>query len=252
MLPPILAVVVNFRRNSLNCIPTLHPIARKQLAYIAMGKEANNDISFYTVLSQCSDEIVVADNTSDDISVSDQLIQKPNFLLHDCASASDVSFEDDEVEIDDQKEGILLTQELESLFTDLKMRVRQQDPQLQTGVRKFINRYNKMASNNSIALLASSFHCFGKTNGRTVTLTKGGTVRKGRRIPVQATAAGRRKYGSRGKACCVVGRPPAKKQKLNLKQAARFKLPSRHKAKGKRPHNLASNVMKGTQNAGKW
>ena len=68
-----LAVVVNFRRNSLNCIPTLHPIARKQLAYIAMGKEANNDISFYTALSQCSDEIVVADNTSDDISVSDQL-----------------------------------------------------------------------------------------------------------------------------------------------------------------------------------
>ena len=162
----------------------------------------------------------MADNTSDDISVSDQLIQKPNFLLHDCAS--DVSFEDDEVEIDDQKEGILLTQELESLFTDLKMHVRQQDPQLQTGVRKFINRYNLMASNNSIALLASSFHCFGKTNGRTVTLTKGGTVRKGRRIPVQVTAAGRRKYGSRGKACCVVGRPPAKKTEVKFEASCTF------------------------------
>ena len=90
-------------------------------------------------------------------------------MLHVCAS--DVSFEDDVVEIDDQKEGILLTQELKSLFTDLKMGERQRDPQLQTGVRKF---YNKMASNNSIALLASSFHCFGKTNGRTVTITKGG------------------------------------------------------------------------------
>ena len=112
-------------------------------------------------------------------------------MLHDCAS--DVSFEDDEVEIDDQKEGIPLTQELESLFTDLKMRVRQQDPQLKTGVRKFINRYNKMASNNSIALLASSFHCFVKTNGRTVTLTKGGTVRKGRRIATSSSNCSRQK-----------------------------------------------------------
>ena len=41
---------------SLNIIPTLHPTCRRQLAFIAVGKEANHDISFYASVSQFKDE----------------------------------------------------------------------------------------------------------------------------------------------------------------------------------------------------
>ena len=63
-------------------------------------------------------------------------------------------------------------------------------------VKKFIDRYKKMS--NSTAVIASSLHCFGShVQGRTVTSVKGGSICRGRRIPVQATATGRQKYGSK-------------------------------------------------------
>ena len=43
------------------------------------------------------------------------------------------------------------------------------------------------------------------------------------------------------------------KQKINMKPVTfRFYLPVRNQAKGKRPHNLAKNMLNNSQNAGKW
>ena len=67
-----------------------------------------------------------------------------------------------------------------------------------------------MASMQSTALLSSAFHCFGSQSS-TTTCIQGGSVRRGRQIPVQATAAGRWKYGSKGKAPSIIGRPPKRK-----------------------------------------
>ena len=50
------AVALHFRVASLNIIPTLHPTCRRQLAFIAVGEEANHDISFYASVSQFQDE----------------------------------------------------------------------------------------------------------------------------------------------------------------------------------------------------
>ncbi len=52
-----LAVALTFRKTSLNCIPTLHPSSRRQLAFIAVGNEASKDLSFYASVSQCADEV---------------------------------------------------------------------------------------------------------------------------------------------------------------------------------------------------
>ncbi len=153
---------------------------------------------------------------------------------------------------EDENSPAVLLQELDSVFGDLKVRLTDEDPHLRLGVRKFIDRYNKMRKNNSTALMTSAFHCFGATHGGTVTSAKGGSIRRGRRIPVQATASGRRKYGSRGKAPSTAGRPLSTKQKENIPSSSRYQLPLRKEAKGKRPHNLARSVLKGTQNAGKW
>ena len=66
----------------------------------------------------------------------------------------------------------------------------------------------------STALIASSFHCFGSVPRGQLTRIQGGGIRRGRRIPVQATASGRRKYGSKGKAPA----PPGRKLKNKVKE----------------------------------
>ena len=84
-----------------------------------------------------------------------------------------------------------LSVDLESVIMDLKQRLDEGDLQLCSGVKKFIVRYNTMVKSHSNALMASAFHCFGSQhNPGTVTCVQGGGIRRGRRIPVQATASG--------------------------------------------------------------
>ena len=101
---------------------------------------------------------------------------------------------------------------------------------------------------NSTAVIASSLHYFGSgVQGKTVTSVKGGSICRGRQIPVQGTA------GSKGKSPAAAGKPLNTKQKINVMSvSSRYNLLCRHQPKGKRPRNLALNVSKGSQNAGKW
>jgi len=102
---------------------------------------------------------------------------------------------------------------LEAVFQDMKSKLQEADPQITTGVQKFIDCYNK----------------------------------------IQATAAGRRKYGSRGKSAAPKGYPPIHCIKKPTSLAAnRHLIPVRREPKGKRPHNLTANIRVGQQNAGKW
>ena len=63
-----------------------------------------------------------------------------------------------------------LSLELDKLVADLKEKIQENDPQLRNGVQKFVNRYNKMRSSHTTALMASSFHCFGSLMGGTITM----------------------------------------------------------------------------------
>ena len=236
---------------SLNCISTLHPTSRRQLAFIALGTEANRDISFYAAVSQCHDEAMHTDRVNE--------LDEPCLSLPGCFSVQENSrsqhdeSDSDKSPIQDQLDPVHLSNELDSVVSDLKKRLSSPDSELRLGVKKFIERYNSMKVSHSTALMASSFHCFGSLNSGTVTHIQGGAIRRGRRIPVQATASGRRKTGSKGKAPAPAGRSPIAKLggKLNS-TSSRYDIPLRNPSKGKRPHNLAVSIKKGTQNAGKW
>jgi len=137
---------------------------------------------------------------------------------------------------------------LEAIFQDMKSKLQEADPQITTGVQKFIDCYNKMKSN---ALLASSLHQFGSMYAGVATSRHGGRLRRGPRIPIQATAAGRRKYGSRGKSVAPKGHPPIHCTKKPTSLAANHPVtPVRREPKGKRPLNLTANIRLDQQNAG--
>ena len=126
------------------------------------------------------------------------------------------------------------------------------DPQLSSGIDNFISRYFNLSSRKSYALLASALHGFGRQS--TGVVHDVNHLRRGHKIPIQATAAGRRKRGvSRGKGKIPAGRP-VKVQTGSKSKAmiTRYFLPVRKAPKGKRPHNLSLSTVIGTQNAGKW
>ena len=81
------------------------------------------------------------------------------------------------------------------------------DPQLMSGVQKFLTRFEKLVDHYSLAKLSLAFHQFGWEMG-TTTRIQGGQIRHGKRIPIQAMSAGRRRTGlSRGKGKITAGRP---------------------------------------------
>ena len=113
-------------------------------------------------------------------------------------------------------------------------------------------RYNKLCKV-STPQLTSALHRFGWVFGGSVTNMKGGQIRHGRRIAVQATAAGKIRCGiDRGSARDIPGKPAGGSAALYNKENSRYILPTRHQSKGERPHSLNLSVIQGHQNAGKW
>ena len=89
---------------------------------------------------------------------------------------------------------------IDSVAEDLKrLREHPPDEQLFSGTNKFIDRYNRYSSYKSNAMLASALHKFGWVFGGSVTSQKFGKLRHGKRITIQATAAGRRRKGVKKK-----------------------------------------------------
>ena len=133
---------------------------------------------------------------------------------------------------------------------DLKQRLREKplNEQLLSGAQKFVERYKCHSSHRSNAMLASALHRFGWVFGGSLSSQKFGILRHGKRITVQATAAGRRRKGvKRGKAPLVTGRPTTSQAVGN-----KYSMQVRNASKGKRLHSLSFNVSKSQQNAGKW
>ena len=156
------------------CVPHSMEVCAQEviemLAYIALGKEATRDVTFYASISQFQDE------------AGREGMQMDNEEEHEGLSGFSTSYwtkiregtkdSDDEEEVDknspvpeDDQDPVQLSLELDSVFNDLKMRVMEEDHQLQSGVRRFINRYKKKKESCSSALMASSFDCFGSLHG---------------------------------------------------------------------------------------
>ncbi len=111
---------------------------------------------------------------------------------------------------------------------------------------KFVDRYKCYSSHKSNTMLASALHKFGWVFGGSVSSQRFGRLRHGKRITVQATAAGRCRIGA--KAPLVPGRPTGS-QAIGIDKHS---MPVRNEPKGKRVHSLSHNISKSQQNAGKW
>lgn len=123
------------------------------------------------------------------------------------------------------------------------------------GTKVFVKRYKEMIKKGkfSNAAIGSALHKFGWVFGGSVRSTQGGHLRRGRRIPVSAKAAGRRRGKlSRGKAKAIQGRPKGMKVAVYSQSPSKFTLQPRRVPKGKRPHSLKSSIINNTQNSGKW
>ncbi len=127
----------------------------------------------------------------------------------------------------------------------LKNHLDSNDPQLIPGIVKFLERFDAMKTTGQ---LASAMHTFGART-KSATSLSSGNRRWGKRIGVQATATGRRKYGSKGKGQVIAGRP-----RTSYVNKARYTIPARYKNQvhKKRQHNLSQNIKIGKQNGGKW
>ena len=98
-------------------------------------------------------------------------------------------------------------QKIKSVAEDLKKRLKEEpvEEQLLYGANKFVDRY---FSNKTNAMLTSALNRFGLVFGGSVSSQKFGRLRHGRKITVQATAAGRRRKGMKqGKRMQIAGRP---------------------------------------------
>ena len=84
-------------------------------------------------------------------------------------------------------------------------------------------RYETLQGPRSIARLSSALHQFGWILGGHSIRRHGVFMQRGKRIPVQATSAERRKYGSKSKTKTTAERPVSSmlvKCKENVTQAA--------------------------------
>ena len=245
------AIVRHFRVPSINCIPTLSPQTRQQLAVIAVGPKAVQDPSFYASLHQKKQEDSVSPvkpngpNSPDFSGSVGDLIQfsamdsDPEQLHTTTGTAT--SFNTDE-----------LVKLIEEFAQDITSRV-QSNTSVAQGMQTFLRRYKSLTESGKFhnARLSSALHRFGWVFGGTIRSTQGGYLRRGRRIPVNAQAAGRRRKSvSRGNAKLPPGRPKG----LTLAQypPSRYAMPNRKEARGKRLHSLKDSISKGRQNAGKW
>ena len=121
------------------------------------------------------------------------------------------------------------------------------------GMQTFLKRYKNLTEYGQFhnARLSSALHRFGWVFGGSIKSTQGGYLRRGRRIPVNALSAGRRrKSASKGKAKLPPGRP--KGMKVARYPISRCTIPNRKQAPGKRVHSLKDSIQQGTQNGGKW
>ena len=241
------AVVIKFGQYGINYVCSTSSSARKILAQIALGESAIKNSGFYSSLHQESLEEKCSsskNDTQDHTNTQFKNTVGTSALLW--REAYDTINDNQDVSNPLPRFNIEQTcKKIESVAEDLKKRLKEEpvDEQLLYGANKFVDRY---FSNKTNAMLTSALNRFGWVFGGSVSSQKFGRLRHGRRITVQATAAGRRRKGmKRGKTMQIAGRPAGSHYENHS-------MVVRNEAKGKRVHSFSTNVTKGTQNAGKW
>ena len=193
------AVVFNCGEEYCNCVATISASSRFKIARLALGEGAVQDLAFYLSIHQkdlqhrYGAEKTMYTTTAEKCSNATE----DNELNFEGSEwdfiRADAWKEDSEIE-DNQKSEIKseLCKGIDVMAEKLKEIVQFDDPQITTGVSKFLRRFNKLSIPRSHSKLATALHQFGWELGHTTT-TQAGQIRFGKRIAVQPTAAGQRK-----------------------------------------------------------
>ena len=117
-------------------------------------------------------------------------------------------------------------------------------------MKTFLRRYKSLTEQGTFvnARLSSTLHRFGWVFGGTISRKDhNGHFRRGRRIPVNAKAAGRRRGSvSKGKALALQGRPKGIKLAVLPPSSANLQTKQRPL---KKPHSLSQNIARGNKTA---
>ena len=197
------AVVIKCGEYSPNFTSSASSSARLMLAQVALGEGAIKHPGFYSCLHQQSlEESSTCENKHMD--TTDFSGSQWDLIRAGAGTQPQHQELDYHEELPDVEETCAL---IENLAQDLQQILRETpiDRQLLLGSYKFAQRYKAHKSN---ALLASALHRFGWVFGGSITPKRLGNLQHGKRITVQATAAGRRRKGAkRGKGPLLPGRP---------------------------------------------
>ena len=249
------AIAKLFGIYSVNCVSTISSTARQQLAVVALGNNAIQEGDFYTSLHQQQEEKrlgVQADCVHDDAEDLDLL--NAITAAHDRIASTDendmTSEGNDQITTSIAQDDIL--QQLKEFSEDITERIKS-TPIVADAMKTFLRRYKLLTKQGGFvnARLSSALHRFGWVFGGTVSRKDhNGRFRRGRRIPINAKAAGHhRGTTTRGKAVMLQGRPKGIKMATFPKSITSLNIKKRPP---KRPHSLSENVARGVQNAGRW
>ena len=222
------AVVLYYKCASINCVNTT-PEGKRSLAFIAFGENSVSDLSFYQTINEFHEP---TNTTSLE-------------LMHmDATEVPEVQETLQENQYDPMEENNLCAK-IDTIAESIKKRL-QADDTFKQSISKFASTFETLSAKPTNAYLTSAFHRFGWCFGGTIRRQQGGIIRRGRRIPVQATSAGRRRKTGRGKGKVSAGRTPLLARDTNFLPVKRVN------NSVKRPHSLNTNCQKGQQNGGKW
>ena len=199
------AVVRHYGVPSINCIPTLSPQIRQEIATITLGSNAIQNYQFYASLRQEKQEIKVPVPSHDDQDFSETAWDLVRSMAVDADEPIEEVNSSEPNIIDDIPE---LTSKIDEFAADIKSRM-QHTPLIAQAMKTFLRRYSSLTQSGTFvnARLSSALHRFGWTFGGATQSGQGGYFRRGR-IPVNAKSAGRRHGKSKkGKGKTLQGRP---------------------------------------------
>ena len=180
----------------INFVPTLYPSLRQGIAFLALGGKARQDINFYSSLHDID---VDMDEEQSNTSTSDFTGRSWDVVRAGALDDNDRDDDDNgDTEIMGQARKKDLLEKIDRIAETMKSQLDSNDPQLVPGIEKFLARFHELSALQTTGRLASALHSFGTETRRGVSRASGNR-RWGKRIGVQATASGRRKYSSKGK-----------------------------------------------------
>ena len=200
------AVVRHYGVPSINCIPTLSPQIRQEIATITLGSNAIQNYQFYASLRQEKQEIKVPVPSHDDQDFSGTAWDLVRSMAIDADEPIEEGNSSEPNIIDDIPE---FTSKIDEFAADIKSRM-QHTPLIAQAMKTLLRRYSSLTQPGTFvnARLSSALHRFGWTFGGATQSGQGGYFRRGRRIPVNAKSAGRRHGKSKkGKGKTLQGRP---------------------------------------------